>query len=201
MRPESFSGSPLTSARAASAMASTGSIMAGSIQRSAPEARTASVITAATGASAFTAMPSVWSSAARPVVSRSSAALPLPVDVRRAVRVLRGRRRDVQDPATAPRAHVGQRELHEVERGAHARLERERDVPVAELLERPVGPEGGVVDEDVDRAEPRARVRHELRARARIEDVTPDRDGTAAVGLDRLDGLAERPGHAVRGAI
>src|SRR5262249_7374473 len=62
-------------------------------------------------------------------------------------------------------------------------------------------PEGGVVDEDVDRAEPRARVRHELRARARIEDVTPDRDGTAAVGLDRLDGLAERPGHAVRGAI
>ena len=101
----------------------------------------------------------------------------------------------------ALRAHVGQRELHEVERGAHARLERARDVALAELRERTVRAERRVVDEDVDRAERGARGGHEALARLRIEDVALDRDGAPAVGLDRGDRLAQRSRDTVGRAV
>jgi hypothetical protein len=85
-----------------------------------------------------------------------------------------------EDPTAPLGLHVGQHELHEVQHGADARLERLRDRALVELHERAVRAVRRVVDEDVDRAQRLARLGHEALARRVIEDVALDRDGAAA---------------------
>ena len=115
--------------------------------------------------SALTAMPSAYTSAARPVVKRSSAALHIPYTVPprhpslvgRSLRMPRRTRRNVQDPASLRRAHAGQHQLRELERRAYLHLEHQ---VVVRQRERVDGLEVGdrrVVHEHVDRAERVAR--------------------------------------------
>src|SRR5262245_30256656 len=129
------------------------------------------------------------------------AAAPVPLDVGR-LRGVEGRRRaDVQDPAALPRDHVGQHELAELEGGAQVRLDRAGEVPLGELEEGAVGPVGGVVHQDVDRAEALAALLDEGAARGPVHHVALDRDRRPAARLDRRHGLAQRAGELRRVAV
>jgi hypothetical protein len=78
MRPVRSAGSPEHSHRATSAKSSGDSISSRGTPRSRPWYSMPGVATRPVGASTLTAMPSAWTSAARPVVNRSSAALHMP---------------------------------------------------------------------------------------------------------------------------
>src|SRR5262249_26967383 len=81
-RPVTGAGAQGARGKGGSAISSTGSTISGRSSSSGPRWTSApGVRTAATGASEFTATPSSWTSAARPVVIRSSAALVEPYKV------------------------------------------------------------------------------------------------------------------------
>ena len=145
------------------------------------------------GDSAFTAMLSAYSSAARPVENRSIAALHMPYTVppRPAngpggiVRMQGGDRGDVEDPAARRRSRMpGRTSRRQVERRLDLDGEHQLVLLRGEVLDPGEVRDRGVVHQDVGRAELASRLGDEPLPVLGLGQVGGDRDRGAARGPD-----------------